>query len=191
MSYADDVTVVIPTIPPRGALLNRALISVFGQTRPAAAVSVAMDVHREGAWTTRDRALQVADSRVGWVAFLDDDDEFKEDHLERLWAHAVTTGADYVFSWFDTKYCFDPLGHFGREFDPKNPTHTTITTMVRTELAKRVGFTPPAPGDIAGGEDWRFTLGCLELGAKIVHLPERTWYWHHHSGNTSGRPERW
>jgi hypothetical protein len=29
------------------------------------------------------------------------------------------------------------------------------------------------------------------VGAKIVHLPEQTWIWRHHSGNTSGREDRW
>lgn len=186
----DDVTVVIPTIPPRRELLGRALASVIRQTHPAASISVAVDNQRQGAAATRQRALDGATG--SWVAFLDDDDEFKPEHLERLLWCAGETGADYVFSWFDTQFCHDPLGHFGRVYDVENPTHTTITVMVRRELAQEAGFRLDHPdGWTLAQEDWRFTLDCIRLGAKIVHLPERTWYWHHDSGNTSGRPDRW
>jgi hypothetical protein len=72
-----------------------------------------------------------------------------------------------------------------------NPHHTTMTVMVRAELAKAVRFTPRLPEHEAGGEDWRFILGCVAAGAKFVHLPEQTWIWRHHAGNTSGREDRW
>lgn len=188
------VTVCIPTIPPRSTnrMLPLALRSVFTQTHPAAAVSIAVDIAHEGAWVTRQRALMAVFGSE-WVAFLDDDDWWYSIHLERLLACAEDTGADYVFSYFDTNMA-DPLGLFGREFDPANPSHTTMTILVRTELAQDVGFTPPHPGDIVSGEDWRFTLGCVEAGAKIVHLPERTWFWNWHpedSRNTSGQPHNW
>lgn len=187
---ADDVTVCIPTIPPRRMLLHRAVESVLRQTHPAAALSIVLDNSREGAPATRQRALEAV--RTPWTAFLDDDDEFKPVHLERLLTCAAEQEANYVFSWFDTRYCVDPIGHFGKPFDPANPHHTTITVLVRTELAQRVGFPQDWPeGWTLPQEDWRFTLGCVAAGAKIVHLPERTWYWRHDSSNTSGRPDRW
>lgn len=71
------ITVAIPTIPPRRALLRRALRSVQDQTMPAAAISVAVDLDRQGAWVTRQRALNAV--QTPWVAFLDDDDEFLPD----------------------------------------------------------------------------------------------------------------
>lgn len=107
---------------------------------------------------------------------------------------AAYTDADYVFSWFVLgSMCgnVDRLGHFGREFDPANPHHTTMTVLVKTELAQAVGFTPPEDKARVGGEDWRFTLGCVAAGAKIVHLPERTWTYSCLPGNTSGLPDRW
>ena len=187
---SDDVTVCIPSIPPRRSLLGRALLSVMNQTHSAAAISIAVDNHKEGAAVTRQRALEGANTP--WVAFLDDDDEFKPEHLERLLWCAAENDADYVFSWFDTQYCFDPLGHFGKVFDPQNPHHTTITVLVKTQLALEAGFRTDHPdGWALAQEDWRFTLDCIRLGGKIVHLPERTWYWRHDSGNTSGRPDRW
>lgn len=201
----ETITVVVPTIAPRRWLLARALDSVVTQTvHPVAEVSVevAEDIRREGAAATRNRALSQVDSR--WVAFLDDDDEFMPRHLERLLAHALSTEADYVYSWFMIKDPtgaerpdLDPFpGQFGKPFDPEHPVQTTVTTLVRTELAKDVGIrpsetAPPTPDGHRAGEDWQFTLDCLKAGAVISHLPERTWWWHHHGANTSGLPDRW
>lgn len=189
------VTAVIPTIPPRmKTSLPKALQSVITQTHPVAGISIAVDTERRGAWHTRGRALAGAKSE--WVAFLDDDDHWYPQHLERLLWQAEQTGADYVFSWYDLGVnCagrdggYDPLGHFGKDFDPANPHHTTMNVMVRTELAQAVGFTAPEDGALVGDEDWRFILGCVEVGAKIVHLPERTWSYNCY-GNTAGLPNR-
>lgn len=186
----NDVTVVIPTIPPRRHdLLPCALNSVFAQEYPISAVSVAIDVHREGAWKTRQRALDAASTE--WVAFLDDDDEFYPQHVAHLMDCALESQADYVFAYWDLTKTADILGHFGEVFDPKRPHHTTMTVMVKTKLAQSVGFTPREPQHAVGGEDWRFMLGCVEAGAHVVHLPEQTWFWRFHSNNTSGREDRW
>jgi hypothetical protein len=40
-------------------------------------------------------------------------------------------------------------------------------------------------------EDWTMWLDLAASGATFLHVPHRTWRWHHDSGNTSGRPERW
>lgn len=190
-----DVTAVIPTIPPRmKTSLPKALHSVATQTHRVAGISIAVDTERRGAWHTRGRAL--AGATTEWVAFLDDDDHWYPQHLERLLTTAEETNADYVFSYFDLGVnCagraggHDPLGHFGRHFDPKNPHHTTMNVLVKRELAQSVGFTPPSDDSPVGDEDWRFVLGCVNAGAKIVHLPERTWSYNCY-GNTAGLPRR-
>jgi len=128
-----------------------------------------------------------------WVAFLDDDDEMLPIHLQVLAEAQEATGADFVYSWFSTvpDGCDPfPAWFFTDPWDDKVPRHTTITTLVRTKLAKMVGFTDAIPGEQFGNEDWRFILECNRLG-KIHHVPERTWLWHHDSGNTSGLPSRW
>lgn len=195
-----DVTVVIPTIPPRKQLLGRAVRSVLDQTRPAAAMSIATDIYRDGAAVTRQRALAAVKTPL--VAFLDDDDEFMPCHLEDLVNHMADTAADYVYSWYQV--INDPYGQpmthdpvfpstfFTEPWDDNNPRHTTITTLVRTELAQEVGFIGDKTRDTpVSDEDWTFTLGCLAAGAKISHLVKHTWYWHHGTGNTSGRADRW
>jgi glycosyltransferase involved in cell wall biosynthesis len=191
------ITVAIASIPPRVHLLQRAMASVLLQTHPAVGLAVAIDHQKQGAAATRQRALDMVDTE--WVAFLDDDDEFMPNHLATLWDAAQAYQADYVYSWFETiPYGCDPfpITHYLDPWDDKKPRQTTVTTMVRTELAREVGFASFAEtGELIDGqrhgEDWTFTLGCLARGAKIHHVVAKTWWWHHDSGNTSGRADRW
>lgn len=186
-----NITVCIPTHPARvkNGMTTRAIASVLGQTLQADSIIVENDTAKTGAPATRTRALHRVNTE--WVAFLDSDDELKPEHLEVLFDHAVYESADYVFSWYEpVGFGGDPLGHFGKAWDPENPTQTTITTLVRTELAQSVGFrTPPAGATINGeryGEDFQFTMECHAAGAKILHVPQRTWLWNFHGMNTSG-----
>ena len=196
------ITVVIPSIPVRRDVLAVAVDSVRNQTAGPTTLSIEMDVDHTGAARTRQAGLERV--TTPWVAFLDDDDWFMPHHLEHLWDYAMDAEVDYAFSWFETSPpgCDPfPLTHFTEPWNPAEPRQTTITTLVRTELAQEVGFvTAPDDGEIAGqraGEDWHFTLRCNELG-KIGHLVERTWYWRHWGfgqpgvpGNTSGLGYRW
>jgi len=134
-----------------------------------------------------------------WVAFLDSDDLFMPRHLELMARHATDSGADFVYSWFkvltkDGRILEDdpifPLTHYMNPWDPQDPIETTITTLVRSELAKQVGFEALDRGEMNSGEDRRFTIGCMEAGAKISHLVRKTWLWRHHGDNTSGLPTK-
>jgi glycosyltransferase involved in cell wall biosynthesis len=194
------ITICTPThlARMRNGLLNRAMASVAIQTKPAAAFSIAVDVDREGAAATRQRALDAV--RTSWVAFLDSDDYFLPNHLAVLSEHALESGADFVYSWFKIEDQFgriledDPVfppGHYLNPFDPEDPIETTMTVLVRTELAKQVGFQALNRGhNQNSGEDRFFTLGCLKAGGKISHLVEKTWIWSHHGRNTSGLPTK-
>jgi hypothetical protein len=189
------ITVVTPVHPARqrNGMLDRAAASVTAQTLPPARHLVVVDEDGQGAAATRQRGLDQVDT--DWVAFLDSDDEFLPHHLERAWACAQETGADYVYPWYEVVGGSDPMpGHFGRPWDPAAPRLTTIVVLVRSELAKQVGFLHALSGQVgvdpSSGEDWHFVLGCNALGAHIVHLPEKTWRWHHHGRNTSGRAGR-
>lgn len=193
-----DIGVVIPAHPARidNGMVARAATSAMSQTLRPAELHIPIDLHGEGAWGTRDRGLQAV--RAPWVAFLDSDDEFMPHHLETLARAVEESGADYVYSYYQVRNAYahdidcDPLQHFGEVFDPANPIQTTIVTLVRTELAQKVGFRePPRDATVGGlryGEDYQFTLDCVAVGAKIVHVPERTWWWYHHGLNTSGLP---
>ena len=190
------ITVVVPSIPPRLATRERALRSAWDQTHLPADVLVEMDTLRQGAPQTRQRGLERV--TTPWVAFLDDDDEFKPGHLEALYTAAQEQEADYVFSWYDVVGGTDPRAdEFGLPWDPENPRQTTVTTLVRTDLALDVGGFVSDEVDLAdplrryAGEDWLFTQRVNSAGGEIFHLPQRTWIWHHHAANTSGLPNRW
>lgn len=183
------VTVVTPFHEQRRAsgMLERAAASVRAQTVPVAHV-LAEDIHRMGAAVTRAHGLALVETE--WTAFLDSDDEMDSDHIEHLLACAAETGADYVYPWFRVRGGSDPFPmFFGKPFDPSAPNSTTITVLVRTELARQVGFIQDLAVQV-GGEDFLFTLGCIEAGAKIVHLPRRSWTWWHGPQNSSGLPDR-
>lgn len=198
-----DITVVTPSIPPRacpGGLLDQAVLSVRAQTiQPIGGHVVVLDVDKAGAAVTRQRALDGV--RTEWVAFLDDDDTFYPQHLEVLHRLATDAQAVFAYSWFDGNNPF-PM-HRGRPMDLDNPHHTTMTVLVRTEIAQAAGFLQP-DGPMHqdwSGEDWQFQLRCLAeikdiwspdvARTKVVGTPEITWTYRVHGRNTSGLPSRW
>lgn len=198
-SYTPGITVAIPAHPARiqSGMLGRALLSVQMQTFLPAAVSVAVDLNGAGAPATRQRALDAVQTE--WTAFLDSDDFFLPEHLEKLHAHAVDTDADLVYSWFKVMTPdgmvleYDPVfpeTHYTNPFNPDDPIETTITVLVRTELAKQVGMQALNRGEMNTGEDRRLILELLKLGANVQHLVDKTWIWHHHGRNTSGLPQK-
>lgn len=207
-----DIGVCIPTHPNRikNGMTTRAVDSALMQTLPPTGVHVYVDDEGRGAPFARQRALEMNTSE--WTAFLDSDDHFMSHHLETLARAAIKQGADYVYSWYElvhlgqrrgntyfrkddgtlTDGVFPPT-HFTEPWDPADPRQTTITMLVRTELAKSVGFWDPSdaetfPDGHRAGEDWNFTLECNRRG-KIYHVIKRTWFWEHHGENTSGRPD--
>lgn len=193
-----EITVVVPTIPPRVKMLRRALWSVLTQTLVPAAVVVETDLRREGSAIVRTRGLNKVTTE--WTAFLDDDDQFLPGHLELLARAAAETGADVIYPWPTVVGGTDPSpDRFGQPFDAemmRTRSYIPVTSLVRTKLAQDCGgFVRPPGSDY---DDWGFYLAMLDTGARFVHVPARTWIWNHHGygtpaspGNTSGMPERW
>lgn len=182
------ITVAIACHPARmsSGLFNRALASVNAQTLQPEAIVVVNDKGAQGAGWTRQQVLQLVNTE--WIAWLDTDDWWETEHLAKLVAVAASTEAVYAFSWFHGP---DPLGHFGLPFDPCRPHHTTMNVLVRTDIAKEVGF-PASEGPPFSNEDWAFITGvaklCCERGLKMVHLAERTWTYYQQGQNSSGLP---
>lgn len=189
---AETFGVAIPSIPPRAECLYcRAIPSVLAQTRPVEQVSVAVDHRREGAGPTRNRAKNALST--DWTLFLDDDDELLPHHVERLYGHALETGADVVYPWFRVVGGWDPFPQWAETpWDPADPHIFPITVLMRTELARSLDFEAPLPGSQQAGEDWPYWKKINEI-ATISHLPEETWLWHWDPEfpNTSGVPTRW
>jgi glycosyltransferase involved in cell wall biosynthesis len=198
---ADDLTVVITTIPSRKDRLRKARKSVDAQTLQPYEVIVQTDTEKLGAPANRDAGL----SRVTtpYVAFLDDDDYFYPDHLETLYKAAQEHDADIVYSWFDVEGGEDPFPqNFGKPWNPDEPVQTTVTTLCKTEVVRAAGgfsntdglneeeLATYAQGNTVG-EDFRMVTAASKNGAKIHHVPKKTWAYVHWGGNTSGRPDRW
>lgn len=195
----NDITVCIPTIPPRWTKLQQAFYSATAQTLEPAAVIVEWDHHRTGAAATKNRAL--ARVTTEYVAFLDDDDEFLSHHLATLRACAEETGADVVYSipQVPGTNFVGTEPQYGKPFDAevlRQRSFIQTTSLVRTELFKKAGGFQTPPG--SDYDDWGAWLALLALGAKFVHVPEVTFVWNHYgvgrpgiAGNTSGRPDRW
>lgn len=101
----NGITVVIPSIPPRAKLLQRASDSAHDaavwlrlKMGEQAEVVIVLDERREGAAKTRHRGLLAVETE--WVAFLDDDDVMHPDHLVQLYGAALEHNADYLWSRF-------------------------------------------------------------------------------------------
>ena len=194
MTAANAVTVVIPTIPPRARMLARAVTSVAGQTRPAAATVIVNDSTGGGAWETRTAgALHV---RTPWCAFLDDDDELLPHHLATLLDLAETTGAGVTWGWFDVIGGVDPFPqHRGRPYDLADPHIVPITYLVRTavlfEAIHATGGFAADPDETGAWDvqDQPLFDALVELGGAAC-TDAVTWLWHHHGRNTSGLPSR-
>lgn len=185
------VTACIVSHPARtaaGGLLERAIRSVLHQTRQVDAIVIVNDIDREGAAAMRQWVLDSVQTE--WMAWLDSDDEWYPQHIERLMQTAAGTGAQFVFPFFDAPH--PPFDHFGIPFNPATPYHTTITFLVRTELARRVGFNSDAAVPGYANDDWAHITGLCQIMAAeqigAVALAERTWLYHTEGHNSSGVP---
>lgn len=186
----NDITVIVATIPPRAERLAQALSSVAMQTLQPSAIVVEYDHDRTGAAATKNRAL--AKVTTEWVAFCDDDDILLPHHLEALHNCMIDHGADVVYPWPQMAGAPEPRLRFGLPFDAdelRRGNYIPTTSLVRTKLAQAAGGFQCPPG--TQYDDWGLYLGLLDAGAHFVHLPERTWIWNVHNGNTAGVPTHW
>ena len=189
---SNTIAAVVPVHPPRieNGMLSRCLASIYAQSTKVAELCIAVDRHKEGSRETRKRAIRMA--QADWIAPIDADDEWLPEHLEKLLALAEAESADYVYPWYEVIGGTDPRPYaFGQPFDPVKPSHHPSCILVRTYLAQEAithlkrkdEEKPPLWSD-----DFALLTACMNLGAKIVHLRERTWRWHHHGQNSSGVP---
>lgn len=192
-----DVTVIIPTIPPRAVMLGRAVASVAAQTVPAAIV-VEPDPGRTGSAATRNRALGKAQTR--FLVCLDDDDALMPNAVQLLTEAQEETGADVVSgaAWIPQQ-----PGHREPVQPPGpgwvHPDAVTarsvlhVSSLVRAELALTAGGfafrRDPGTGMIL--DDYGFYCALAEAGATFFRIPETVLIWNVHGGNTSGSPANW
>lgn len=199
------VSVVVPTIPGREALLDRALASVDAQRRKPDRILVEWDPDRTGAAATRNRALDRVTTDV--IAWLDDDDELLPVHLQAcLRVLELDPSVDLVYPRPQMVGGKDPTAvsyqgtwrlPWGLRFGPEHEAHIRtygsfipMTHLVRTGAVRRAGGFPEGrmlPTGRYQGEDERYLLALLDTGARFEHLDRVTWRWWVHRGNTAGR----
>ena len=196
-----DVTVIIPSLPSRGLMLQQARTSVYGQTVQPSMILERQALPRENAASVRNKCLN--DVKTEWVAFLDDDDILYRDHIRFCLQHAVTTGADLVYPWFDVlvdneiRNDLDPLAapHRGSLRSPyrlpfgdeqadhlRSSNFIPVTVLAKTDAVRSVGGFP----ETQDHEDWGLWRAMLDNGATFAHLPVRTWAWRWHDRQTKG-----
>lgn len=201
------VAVVVPTIPGREDMLQRALTSVHAQRRKPDQVVIERDSERTGAWATRNRALERVETDV--IAWLDDDDTLKPNHLianmrvmeQSPWRPdlvypipKMVGGADPTAVTHQGRF---PVSPWGLRWTPEHAAHLRnvgsfipMTHLVRTSYVREVGGFRPGytvDGGRYRGEDEDYLIRILDAGAIFEHLPEPTWYWHVHNRHTAGR----
>jgi glycosyltransferase involved in cell wall biosynthesis len=173
------VAVVIPTIPGRKEMFERALESVQNQTRRPDEIIVETDAQRTGAAYTRNRALDRVESDV--IMWLDDDDELLPNHVERL---------TRVLEKYDVIDLVYPIPEM---IGGRDPTATSVNGIWQL------------PWGVPFGAEQEYHLRNFGSFIPITHavrtqtvnaaggfhLPVKTWRWHgYHGTNTGGEPNR-
>ena len=186
------IGVLISSHTPRwqnGAVL-RALNSVADQMRPPDQVAVVNDVKGMGAAWCKDQALSMLSTDL--VAVLDSDDFWYNNHLIALEEAFLTTDCDIAYSNWDGNNPF-PEEWKTLPWDNDNPRHTSTTIMARRELMIEAGSYVADSNPYSGhaNDDWLLMLAMLELGAKVHHVQETTWFYSTDKDNTSGLASRW
>lgn len=209
------VAVVIPTIPGREALMDRARLSALSQTRLPDQIIVERDSERTGAWAARNRALARVTTDV--VAWLDDDDTLRPNHVKACMRvmEQSPSRPDLVYPrprmvggkdpTAVTHQGVFPTVPWGLRFSSEFAAHIRavgsfipMTHLVRTEAVRRVGGFRPGytvDGGRYRGEDEDYLIRLLNDAAArhrapqdaFEHLDAVTWNWHVHSAHTAGR----
>lgn len=162
-----DVTFVVPVGPYHTDLLARALASIEAQTVPKAMISVVVvhDSARRGAGYARNRGLERVTTE--FVVWLDADDEVLPDFVEAALAayQQQNNERTYVYTdWYDEGNP-DPVRAPARPW--LAGTRNVITTLLRTEDARRVGGFDET---LAGLEDTDWYLRLLLSGVCPRHV---------------------
>lgn len=201
------VAVCIPTVPGREEMLMRAELSVMSQTRQPDQFLVEVDENRTGAAATRNRLLERVETDV--IAWLDDDDWLKIQHIRACMrviensfsvdlvypVPQMINGRDPTAVTHQGRF---PVSPWGLRFTPEMAAHIRevgsfipITHLVRTETVRKIGGFPEGRTLDNGryqGEDERYLIEMLKIGATFEHLDQKTWYWYVNPTSTAGKP---
>ena len=189
------ISAIIPTYN-RASLVTRAIDSVLAQTRAVDEVIVVDDgstddtcavvarygtrvryVHQKNAGLAASRNTGVREARSEWVAFLDDDDEWMPEKIEKevkalaarpgsvlCYAQALRLSPDGACEPFIPA----PLHRLERDVLLGNP-FTACSVVVRKDFFELAGGFNPA---LRCAEDWEFAARMIALRREFVMLDE-------------------
>jgi glycosyltransferase involved in cell wall biosynthesis len=191
MSNVDSITVITPTWQRHDLLLSRCIPSVKAQTIPVEHVVVSdgpdpqlrellagtgvvyaelaehIDDPLDLGCRARNRGLELADGDL--VAYLDDDNAFRPNHVAVLAAAMADPAVDLAYSQMVRHGIGDIIG-------AQPPIYGSVDTsllMHRRSGPERFGMWPdPAPSWAV--IDWVFVNTWLEAGARWAFVPEIT-----------------
>lgn len=123
----------------------------------------------------RNRGVELADGE--WIAYLDDDNAYRPQHLQLL-VDALVANPDADFAY--SRMQVHPSGQvIGSEPAAYGQLDTSLL-MHRAGVPQRLGWWP-LPHELAGDKhapDWGVVERWLSAGARWVHVPEVTVdYW--------------
>jgi hypothetical protein len=197
---AAGITVITASLPERAQLLVDCIISVARQDPPL----FGHLVHCEERPVTMDPAVHasrqlnilLAQVETEWVSNLDDDDYLLGNFSEVMGGRA---GADVIYSWGQnagkvncndwTESVLDRMRRAGNFISANG-------AIVRTEFLRSAGGWPTDwvgergdGGHFAGGDaewqDWAMWLRLARAGATFRCVPEVTWHYRCHDGQST------
>lgn len=172
---ADDLTIIIPTIPERAELFEQALASVKAQTAPVF-YKTAVDTNHNGPVPTVNALASTVETE--WLFRLDDDDLLDPDHVEVL-SHWLDDDADIVYTWCRIEGGGDehPEDQFQVRLQHEygwehlyEANWIPCSAAIRTDLWNELGGLDDVPL-----EDWDFWQRALDKGARFRCVPAVTW----------------
>ncbi len=156
------------------------ILETFGQRVGGDRVDYWRNPVNQGVSATRNHGMARAQGK--YLAFLDHDDLWKPDHLERLVTRLEATGADFAYApaEFFHSETRAVLGFHGpRPVELDSFPHSLFDrcyipvagAVLRREAAQRVGGFDP---HCHQAEDLDYWLRCVEAGLRFEYIPEIT-----------------